>query len=336
MIWLDITNLPHVLFFKEFIKGRETLVTSRDFGDLNALLDSHGIEHISVGRHGGKSPEDKLLESSKRVEKLTGIVSAKNTVPNKIEVAISKQSVELPRVAFGLDIPAIQFIDNEYAEKQNRIVLPLCRRIVVPEALHTDRLIAQGAAKEQILEVNCIFEASQMKNFEPDPAVLKIHELEDYVVVRPEPYMASYFKGGEITTELIERLKGLGFQIVVLPRGDEEYGGTKTLRNVDSLSLIYYAKLALGGGGTMTREAALLGTPAISYYSQELLGVDRFLIKNGLLVHSTEIDEIVSLFEGVADKKQESREKANEIIDGMEDPLKKVEEEISNLGARSS
>lgn len=329
MIWLDITNLPHALFFKEFIKGHETLVTSRDFGDLNTLLDSHGIEHISIGRHGGKSPGDKLIESSKRIEKLADIVSA------EIDVAVSKQSVELPRVAFGLDIPAIQFIDNEYAEKQNRLVLPLCSKIIVPEALDADRLIAQGASKGQILEVKCIFEASQIKDFEPDPDVPKIHGLEEYVIVRPESYTASYFNNRGLTTELIERLKGLGFQIVVLPRGDEKYDA-KTLRNADSLSLMYYANAVLGGGGTMTREAALLGTPAISYYLQDLLGVDRFLIENGLLAHSTKIDEIVGLLEDVADKKQELREKAKEIIKEMEDPFDKLEDVINNLAGRSS
>lgn len=329
MIWLDITNFPHVLFFKEFIKGHETLVTSRDFGDLNTLLDSHGIEHISVGRHGGKSPGDKLIESSKRIEKLADIVSA------EIDVAVSKQSVELPRVAFGLDIPAIQFIDNEYAEKQNRLVLPLCSKIIVPEALDADRLIAQGASKGQILKVKCIFEASQIKDFEPDPDVPKIHGLEEYVIVRSESYTASYFNNRELTTELIERLKGLGFQIVVLPRGDEKYDA-KTLRNADSLSLMYYAKAVLGGGGTMTREAALLGTPAISYYLQDLLGVDRFLIENGLLAHSTKIDEIVGLLEDIADEKQELREKAKEIIKEMEDPFDKLEDVINNLAGLSS
>jgi hypothetical protein len=328
MLWVDITNPPHVLFFKEFIKGHETLVTSRDFGDLSAILDSHGIEYTPVGRHGGKSPEDKLIESSKRVEELTGVVS------NKIDVAISKQSVELPRVAFGLGVPVIQFIDNEYAEKQNRIVLPLCKRIIVPEALHVNRLIAQGAAESQILKVNCIFEASQLKNFEPNPDVPRAHGLEEYVVIRPEPYMASYFDGKEMTPELVERLKDK-FQVVILPRGNGEYNA-KTLRNIDSLSLMYYAKAVLSGGGTMTREAALLGTPAISYYPQDLLGVDESLIESGLLYHSTGIDEIISLLENAVEEKHELREKAKAVINGMEDPFKKLELEISNLLGQSS
>lgn len=328
MIWVDITNLPHVLFFKKFIKSHETLVTTRDFGELNSVLDSHGIGHVSVGRHGGKSPEDKLLESSRRIEKLTGVVA------KKIDIAVSKQSVELPRVAFGLDIPVIQFIDNEYAEKQNRVVLPLCRRIIVPLHLDKEILMGQGASRSQILEVNSLFEASQVKNFVPDSQVPEAHGLKDYVVIRPEPGMASYFKGRKITEDLIERLRDT-FQIVVLSRGEKEYR-EKTLRNIDSLSLMYYAKAVLGGGGTMTREAALLGTPSISYYPLDMLGVDRFLIDEGLLYHSVQADEAARLLEDIVNKKQKFRKTAKKVINRMEDPFKALENEINNLTGQPS
>jgi predicted glycosyltransferase len=328
MIWVDVTNPPHVLFFREFITSHETLVTSRDFGDLGAILDSCGIEHTPVGRHGGKSKEEKLIESSKRVEELAGVVS------NKVDVAVSKQSVELPRVAFGLGVPAIQFVDNEHAEKQNRIVLPLCRKIIVPSALNVDKLITQGAAKEQIVKVDCTFEATQIKNFKPNPDVPKAHGLEDYIVIRPEPYTASYFDGNEMTGELLKRLEGK-YQAVMLPRGDEKHDAM-TLRNVDSLSLMYYARAVLSGGGTMTREAALLGTPSISYYPHDLLGVDEFLIENELLHHSTNIDEIISMLEDTIDRKEETRKKANDIVNRMENPFEKLEAEINNLTGQSS
>jgi predicted glycosyltransferase len=120
-----------------------------------------------------------------------------------------------------------------------------------------------------------------------------------------------------------------------LPRGEQDYDA-KTLRNVDSLSLMYHAKAVLSGGGTMTREAALLGTPSISYYPGEQLGVDEFLVESGLLYHSTKIDEITTLLDDILGKKQKLREKAGMIINKMEDPFEKVESEINNLVGRSS
>jgi predicted glycosyltransferase len=43
------------------------------------------------------------------------------------------------------------------------------------------------------------------------------------------------------------------------------------------------ADLVVGGGGTMTREAALLGTPTLSLFAGRLAAVDRWLEERGLL-----------------------------------------------------
>jgi uncharacterized protein len=44
--------------------------------------------------------------------------------------------------------------------------------------------------------------------------------------------------------------------------------------------------LFIGAGGTMTREAAVLGIPTISIYQDDLLDVDRYLIEKGFMVHT--------------------------------------------------
>jgi hypothetical protein len=319
MFWVDITNLPHVLFFKDFIKSHEVLVTARDFGALTKLLDLHGIEYVAVGKHGGRSPVEKLIESARRTLELAEVVSKED-----IETAVSKQSVEMPRVAFGLGIPAVQVIDNEYAEEQNRLVLPLCTEIVVPDVLDYGRLLKQGASKERIRRFKGLCEVAHVKNFKPDESSLG-RLGGDYVLVRPEPYLAAYFKGGVKTQELIDALRGLDLRVVVLPRSGERYEGAENLEGVDSLGLIYYAKAVLSGGGTMNRESALLGTPTISFYPQDLLGVDRYLIEQGLMYHATTTRGILKLVERVMDKKQESRQKAREILKGLEDPFELIE-----------
>ena len=56
-IWIDISNAPHVRFFKDIIKyleaeGEDVVVTARQFGDIHKLLDMYGIDFISVGKHG--------------------------------------------------------------------------------------------------------------------------------------------------------------------------------------------------------------------------------------------------------------------------------------------
>ena len=64
---------------------------------------------------------------------------------------------------------------------------------------------------------------------------------------------------------------------------------------VDTFSLMKKADLVIGAGGTMNREAALLGTPVISCYPGKQLSVDTYYINKGLMKRSTNLDEIIEL-----------------------------------------
>ncbi len=315
MIWVDITNLPHVLFFKDFISKHNALVTTRKLDGLTKLLEMHKINYISVGKH-GKNKKSKLVESSKRIKRLVEIISK-----HEIELAIAKHSVELPRVAFGLGIPCFQVVDNEYAEKQNRLFLSLCDKIIVPEALDEKKLIKQGADKEKIIKFNGICEYVHIKGFSPSKPLIN----EEYVLVRPEPFYASYFRSRRRTQELINEINQLGYKAVVMPRGNEKYKNVIHVKAVDSLNLIYHAQAFAGGGGTMNREASLLGTPTISFYPQELLGVDKFLIKKGLLFHAHELEEISENILELVERKEELRKKAKKVMQNMQDPIEVIE-----------
>ena len=66
-VWIDISNAPHVRFFKDVIKyleaeGEDVIVTARQFGDIHKLMEMYDIDFISVGKH-GVSLYDKLKES---------------------------------------------------------------------------------------------------------------------------------------------------------------------------------------------------------------------------------------------------------------------------------
>jgi len=67
--------------------------------------------------------------------------------------------------------------------------------------------------------------------------------------------------------------------------------------------------LFIGAGGTMTREAAVLGIPTISIYQDELLDVDKYLIKKGLMVHKRDLSpEFVVELLKKGDRKEPERE----------------------------
>ena len=54
-------------------------------------------------------------------------------------------------------------------------------------------------------------------------------------------------------------------------------------RALDARSLLYAADLVIGAGGTMTREAALLGLPTVSLFAGPTPAVDRWLEARGAL-----------------------------------------------------
>lgn len=326
MIWVDITNAPHVLFFQDFVKRNRVFVTARRYAGLTGLLKAREIRYVLVGEHGGREAGEKLLRSARRMAELAEHVSRVG-----VELGVSKQSVELPRVAFGLGMPCVQVVDNEYAEHQNRLTLALCTRILVPRALDVRRLLEQGAEKKRITRFNGVCELAHLRNFKPGERAVE----EEYILVRPEPFLAAYFARRERTQRLIDALTETGYKILVFPRAGERYRHASTPRTLDSLSLIYHAAVFVGGGGTMNRESALLGTPAISYYPQEPLGVDRFLMRRKLLVHA-EPEDVPSLVEEMASQKQRLREKAERLRRVLEDPIGVLEREVSSLRDGSS
>lgn len=327
MIWIDITNLPHTLFFEDFIKKTHAFVTAREFGSLTRILEAKGIDYTLVGKHGGREPREKLVQSARRILELAKILSKQ-----QVKIGVAKQSAELPRVAFGLRLPCIQVVDNEYAEHQNRLTLPLSTKILVPRALDYRRLLAQGAEKNRIIRFNSLCELAHIKNFKPPPPLVK----GKYVLLRPGPILAAYFTRQEMTQRLINALSEMNYRVLVLPRAGECYKYASTPKTLDSLSLIYHANAFIGGGGTMNRESALLGTPAISYYPQELLGVDKFLIRRKLLAHSSNPEDVPSLLEEIVEKKQRFRRKAERLRRTLEDPTAVLKREINSLGVLSS
>ena len=75
-VWIDITNSPHVLFFRPLIRllqedGHEVAVTAREYAQTLELLELHGIAHEVVGpRHGGAGAAGKARALAGRLTAL--------------------------------------------------------------------------------------------------------------------------------------------------------------------------------------------------------------------------------------------------------------------------
>lgn len=114
------------------------------------------------------------------------------------------------------------------------------------------------------------------------------------IFIRPEPQTAQYYKGKiNFLDELIIDLQSI-FKIIVLCRNDLQllhYQQDKfskiTVPNkpIEFDEIIKECNLFIGAGGSMTREAAILGIPTISVYQDSLLKVDEYLIENKMMLH---------------------------------------------------
>jgi uncharacterized protein len=108
---------------------------------------------------------------------------------------------------------------------------------------------------------------------------------------------------------VLRRLADGGAQTVVLPRTHEQADAVDALgidgvhvprRAVDGRSLVALADLLVSAGGTMNREAAVLGTPVWSMFEGRLGAVDELLVHQGRLRLLRNPDDIVVTRKGAA------------------------------------
>ena len=123
------------------------------------------------------------------------------------------------------------------------------------------------------------------------------------MTVRPLPEVALYHRlSNELFPRLLDKLgTDPDVQAVVIARTDDQREQIRALRlpsvilaekAVDAQSLIALSDLVVSAGGTMNREAAVLGTPVWSIFEGPLGGVDEQLVREGRLRRLTDPGEI--------------------------------------------
>ncbi|HPQ35957.1 MAG TPA: DUF354 domain-containing protein [Tenuifilaceae bacterium] len=295
-IWIDITNTPHVNVLLPIIRQlelmHEIIVTARDFSETLPLLKQNGINPIVLGEYKGKS----------RVKKVFGMVTRLYELSKKIpkfDISISLGGNYTASISKFRGKPSIVFSDNDISFKT-----PAFRfgtYFIFPTYFKTDHLGAKYGVKEkQIFKFDGFKEDIYIANYTPDPNFLKILPFSDFITIRPENLKASYVPTNSTTIvpALFEVFKDEN--ILFLPRYEEEKDYAKGYSNIfipnaplNGLDVCYYTKAMLTGAGTFAREAALLGTPAVSFFpGKEFLTVDIIMQGNGWEFKSRDPEEI--------------------------------------------
>lgn len=293
-----MSNSPHVLFFRPIIKelekrGHNVIITAREHAQTKQLLDLFGMKYCLIGKHAGKSIFKKLLNAVLRVFELSRYVSKEN--PN---VCLSHQSPYIIYAAFLNGKRSIYIFDNDQAKLQNYLTFPLATKIMHPESLsyNKNKFIMYPGLKESV------YLSSWPDN---EIGLEKIKKIKKKKILIRTEISGSAYHSGDSLVHVVKRLASK-YQIIISPRNEEQKKSYEEIKGViileapvDGPTLIKNVDLVMGGGGTMNREAAVLGKPVISLYSGKLLASDNYLIERGLMVHNPNpsfelIEEIIN------------------------------------------
>ncbi|HYY23110.1 MAG TPA: DUF354 domain-containing protein [Thermoleophilaceae bacterium] len=296
-VWVDLTNTAHVVVLRPMVEllerdGHEVEITARPLSHTVELLDDWGHPYTVIGEYGGATRLGKVRAAAARIPALVRFGQAR-----RFDYALGHASIDLPPACRVLRVPNTTMFDYEWAAIQHHLICRLATRVLVPEAIPAERLRRYGARPPKLVRFPGLKEEYYLANFEPDPSVLELLGLDrerPICVIRTAPSYALYLGGSEnpLLFPVIRRVADGETQVVVLARNPEQRAAVRELglprvlvpeRAVDGRSLVTFADVLVSAGGTMNREAAVLGTPVWSMFEGRLGAVDEMLVRQGRL-----------------------------------------------------
>jgi predicted glycosyltransferase len=296
-IWFDFTNPPHVNQFlpiiNELKSDHEILCTAREFVETTKLLRKYRIDFKLIGGHGGKNKLFKALRMVGRDVQLA------IRLP-EFDVSISS-NYEAPQTSWFLRKKAIVFDDNDASP--NWLYAPFVYRVFSPKLIDSEKMARLGIPEKKLVRYDGFKEDIYIADYIPDNKFLETIPFKEFVTVRPENVLASYVNGikKSIVPDLIEKLTSKNINVLYLPRYESD---KKYIRSSDKvfipesplrgLDVCYHSLAVLTGAGTFSREAALMGIPAVSFFAgDDFLTVDKHLFKESKVFYSREVDAII-------------------------------------------
>lgn len=310
MFWFDLDNSPHVPLFRPIFaelqrRNKAYFITARDFAQTKDLLTLWNIPHALLGKHGGKGKLGKIVNLFQRAQALTRVVQGK-----PVSLAVSHGSRTQLVAAKRLGIPAVLMLDYEYTEA--RIFNTLATYLLMPAFIPERRLSDAGFKLQKVVRYTGFKEEIYMRDFVPDPGFRKSLQIDPgtiLITLRPPSTLGNYhdeksemlfrasldyFSAHDNTHCLIVNRTEAERKLV-----DETLAQRKNIsflrRPVDGLQLLWASDVVISGGGTMNREAALLGVPVFSIFTGRRPYLDEYLHEHGRLTFINEVRQMESI-----------------------------------------
>ncbi|MBI5617976.1 MAG: DUF354 domain-containing protein [Gammaproteobacteria bacterium] len=292
-IWIDITNSPHINFFRQFVgemrTDHEIIITCRDLANTIDLISREGWAYHRVGRHYGAASMAKLLGFPIRIFDLVRFLRSK-----AIDVAISHSSFYSPLSARLLGAQSLYINDNEHA-MGNWLAVPPASVVLLPEFLEDYAIKSHWPSFSRLEYYPGVKEGIYLWNSKAVRIVAdrpRIGSGRRQIFFRPEPWTAQYYSRKTDHVDALIQEIGTQHDVLVLPRSSaqtEHYRAPRFQGVVVADQPLSLEEIAgrcdgfLGAGGTMTRELALLGVPTFSLYQDLPLRADEYLVRRGMM-----------------------------------------------------
>lgn len=303
-IWIDLANAPHVAFFLPIIRelerrGHNVVLSLRDFNQTVELAQKNGLNGVVIGRHGGKSVVGKLMNLLSRSRRLASFGRVA-----RADVAVSHNSYTQTIAGRIIGAKVVTIMDYE-GQPANHIAFRLAHRVIVPSSFPHADLRRFGCSEKRVVCYPGYKEQVYLSDFSPRAEFVAElaracgiqngwrPEKEIIVTVRTPATMAAYHRfENALFEKLLERMNEReDLTVILLPRTQEQricykskyprfYIPSEPLSGND---LVGFSDLVVSAGGTMNREAAVLGTPVCTIFAGRLPAVDRCLIEMGRL-----------------------------------------------------
>lgn len=308
-IWIDFENAPHVWVLSPIINllrknGCSVLLTARNFSYTVTLCKKFGYDIDVIGLSGtGKNKADKALRLLIRSLKLYVKLFF---MRNKIAIAISHGSRSQMLVSWLLGIRAVSLDDYEFS---NQSFVRFIDHLLVPFPIPK---VTWGKYSKKIVHYPGLKEELYLCTFKENSESIDFLNNEDQVKVlfRPEGQFSHYRseKSRILQSAVLDRLRHFdNVFLVLLPRDQQQAKELSTFCEdnkisywipehvLDGPNLIWKMDLVVSGGGTMTREAAVLDVPSYSFFGGKWGAVDQYLMEKEKLFRIDKIEDAKSI-----------------------------------------
>jgi predicted glycosyltransferase len=295
-ILIKIGHPAQVHLFKNLIgdlerDGHIVKIVTKDKDVALDLLDAYGLKYEVVSGY-STTMISKVYNFVKTDLKLLKIA-----IKNKPDILIAVGDPYVAHVGMLIKKPSIIFTDTEHAKLANKLTFPFTTTICTPSSFKKD------LGKKQV-RYNGYHELAYLhpNYFTPDPGVLDDLNLttdDKFIIIRFVAWAASHDLGqfgisDDMKVKYISKLEQYGNVFISSENKlGKEFEKYKLKISPEKFhSLLSYAQLYIGEGGSTATEAAILGTPSIHISSTaKFCGVFDDLLNKYNLIYTFDNDQ---------------------------------------------